>query len=350
MDEDILERRERIAAYDFKEVHPNLHFGTAGDWYAGWIGQVYPEEYEALIESRSKSLNKQTFEERMLPVESVRDYFEHFSVLELDFTFYRPLLEADGAANSNALLLRKYAEHAPDDALFLLKAPQAYFARKLRRSSKGTGVHYEDNPDFLNAEAFAEQFLNPAVDLLVDTLQGIVFQQEYQRVRDTPTPEENIAELDGFFGMIPTTVQPHIELRSPHLLVPPYFDWLESRGIGFVFSHWTWLPQIRRQWQMSGGRFTAADGHAVVRLLSPLNMPHAEAYALTHPFDKPVESIASTKEAREMVLDVTALTYRAEDQGVLLSAILNNPAWGNAPDLAQAIATRVLDEEEKRSA
>ncbi len=349
MDESIAERRARVSEYDFREVHPFLHFGTASDRFAGWIGQIYPLHYEEEIESRSKRMDGQIYEERTIPVQSVRDYFEHFNVLEIDFTFYSPLLGQDGTPTSTLKTLQQYAEYAPEDALFLLKVPQMYFARKLRRSKKGQGVSYEDNPNFLHADAYIRQFLDPALDVLGERLQGVLFQQEYQRVQDAPSPEDNIAELDAFFAQIPGTVQSHIELRSPHLLVRPYFDWLESRGIGFIFSHWTWLPQIRRQWQLCEGRFTAADGTCVARLLTPLDMSHAEAYSLTHPFDKPVDAITGTKQAREMVLDVTALTYRAEDQGVLLNVIANNPAWGNAPALAQAIAHRVLDEEEKRA-
>jgi uncharacterized protein YecE (DUF72 family) len=30
-----------------------------------------------------------TFIEEVLPVDSVQEYFEHFPVLEIDFTFYR---------------------------------------------------------------------------------------------------------------------------------------------------------------------------------------------------------------------------------------------------------------------
>lgn len=349
MDEDIAERRSRIAEYDFREVHPNLHFGTASDRFAGWIGPIYPQHYEEEIESRSKRMNGQVYEERTVPVESVRDYFEHFSVLELDFTFYSPLLGLDGEPTNTLKTLQQYAEYAPEDALFLLKAPQMFFARKLRRGKSGQDVFYEDNPNFLNAEAYTRQFSLPALNVLGDRLQGVLFQQEYQRVQDAPLPQDNIAELDSFFTQILDSVQPHIELRSPHLLVQPYFDWLESRGIGFVFSHWTWLPQIRRQWQLCEGRFTATDGTCVTRLLTPLGMSHADAYALTHPFDKPVDEITGTKQSREMILDVTALTYRAESQDVLLNVIANNPAWGNAPALAQAIASRVLDEEERRA-
>lgn len=340
-------RRAQVGGYDFRDVHPNVRFGTASDRYAGWIGQIYPEEYASRVQTRPRRLGGQTFEERMLPVESVRDYFEHFSVLELDFTFYRPLREADGRPSPNLFALQQYAEHAPEDALFYLKAPQTYFARMLRRSSGGK-VSYEENPSFLDADAYVRQFHEPAVEVLQDRLGGILFEQEYQRVSESPPPEENIAMLDAFFRRIPNDVQAHIELRSEHFLVPAYFDWLEGAGIGHVFSHWTWLPPIRKQWRLCGGRFTAADGTVVARLLTPIGVKYEAAYATAYPFDKPVPEIAETAQARDMILDAVALTYQAEKQDALLNVIANNRAYGNAPALAQAIAYRVLDEEEKR--
>ena len=346
-DYSITSRREQVGAYGFHDVHPNVRFGTASDRYAGWIGQIYPEAYEAQVQSRTRRLGGQTFEERMLPVETVGDYFAHFGVLELDFTFYRPLREADGRPSPSLFVLQQYAAHAPEDAMFYLKVPQTYFARTLRRSAGGR-VSYEDNPSFLDAAAYTAQFHEPAVEVLGERLAGMLFEQEYQRVSESPAPEENVAELDAFFQRIPNDVQAHVELRSEHLLVPPYFEWLASRGIGFVFSHWTWLPPIRKQWRLSGGVFTAADGTAVTRLLTPQNVKYEQAYAMAHPFDRTVPEIAETQQARDMVLDAVALTYQAERQDALLNVIANNRAWGNAPALAQTIAYRILDEEEKR--
>ena len=345
----IKERRERVDGYNFHNLQPQVRFGTASDKYAGWIGQIYPERYATQVASRRRKLGGRTFEERTLPTESVASYFEHFSVLELDFTFYRPLLEEDGSPSNNMSALRKYADHAPDDAVFLLKAPQMFFARTLRRSSDGR-ARYEDNPQFLNAAGYVEQFHRPALDLLGDRLGGIIFQQEYQRVRESPSPADNVAALDAFFEDVPTDeVQSHLELRSEHLLQPPYFDWLADRKLGFVFSHWTWLPPIREQWKKAGQRFTAGNRQVVTRLLTPRDMKYAEAYAKAHPFDRAVPSLADTQQARSMVLDVTALTYQAQEQEALLNVICNNRAWGNAPGLAQAIARRILQEEERRS-
>lgn len=341
-------RRAQAGSFDFRQTHPHVRFGTASDRYAGWIGQIYPEHFATEVKVRKRKLGGQTFEERTLPISSVESYFEHFNVLELDFTFYRPLVEADGTASNNFFVLEQYAAHAPGHALFFLKVPQTFFARLLRRS-KGGETYYEDNPHFLNAEAFVRQFLNPALHVLGSRLGGIIFEQEYQRKSESVSPMQNVAELAGFFQQIPNTVQAHIELRSPQLLVPAYFDWLEEAGIGFVFSHWTWLPKIREQWRMSGKRLTAADGSIVARLLTPLRVPYAKAYANAYPFDKAVPAIAETKQAREMVLDATALAYQAEAHQATLHLMCNNRAWGNAPALAQTIAYRILEEEERRN-
>lgn len=337
------DRGTRVERLDLRRLTPHVRFGTASDRYAGWIGSVYPESFADRVQSRSRKLGGDTYEERTVPIDSVRHYFEHFDVLELDFTFYRPLLDADGAATPNWFVLQRYADHAPSDASFLLKAPQAFFARILRR-----GHGYEPNPGFLDAEGCRRRFLDPARDLLGDRLRGVVFEQEYQRKKESPSPEDNVAELDPFFAQLDGDVQAHVELRSPHLLEPPFFDWLEARGIGQVFSHWTWLPPLRAQWSAAGQRFTAANRDAVVRLLTPLRTSYADAYALAHPFDRAVPELSETPQAASMVADAAMLALEAEARKACVVIVANNRAWGNAPALAQAVARRVLDEEARR--
>ena len=345
---EIEQRRARAESYVFHGLHPNVRFGTASDRYAGWIGQIYPEDYRTRISKRRRKLGKRTFEEQTVPVESVNDFFQHFDVLELDFTFYRTLIDPDGKPSNNYSVLQRYADFAPDHARFFLKAPQAFFARKLRRRSEGKPVYLE-NRDFLDAQAYARSFLHPALEILGDRTLGIIFEQEYQRVADSPDPSQNVSELSRFFKEIPDLVQSHIEIRSPHLLQPEYFDWLNETGIGFVFSHWTWLPPLRVQWRLSGETFSAADGNVVLRLLTPLDVPYAEAYARTHPFDAVVPEVAGTRQADHMVLDTAALAFRAQAEGAHLNVIANNRAWGNAPELAKTIALRILEEEERRA-
>jgi uncharacterized protein YecE (DUF72 family) len=239
--------------------------------------------------------------------------------------------------------LSNYLDHAPNDARFLLKAPQKFFARTLH-----CGGEYVENPDFLDAEGYVETFHEPAVELLGDRLDGLIFQQEYQRVADSPSPEANVERLDDFFSALPSDAQYHLELRSAHLLENPYFDWLDDSGYGHVFSHWTWLPAIRKQWAMCGERFTAANDQVVARLLTPRDVKYADAYAKAHPFDAPVAELSETDQAHDMVLDATALAFQAEAHNATLNVIANNRAWGNAPDLSRTIAHRILDEEDRR--
>ena len=87
-----------LEKFQFRLLHPQVKIGTASDRYAGWMGQIYSaESYHGRISQRTKVVGEKTFTEQVLPVESVAEYFEHFAVLEIDFTFYRPLIDKNGA-------------------------------------------------------------------------------------------------------------------------------------------------------------------------------------------------------------------------------------------------------------
>jgi hypothetical protein len=74
--------------FTFQNLHPNLLIGTASDRYAGWIGKIYSDSrYKNRITKRTKIIAGKSFIEEVLPVGSVEEYFEHFPVLEIDFTF-----------------------------------------------------------------------------------------------------------------------------------------------------------------------------------------------------------------------------------------------------------------------
>src|SRR5512136_296915 len=123
-----------VKRYLFRELPRNILIGTASDRYAGWIGQIYtPGRYEKGITRRSHKVGDQTFTEETLPVESVAEYFEHFPILEIDYTFYLPPLESKGSPTKNYHVLKSYRQQMKKGDLVLLKAPQIVIARKLRR-------------------------------------------------------------------------------------------------------------------------------------------------------------------------------------------------------------------------
>jgi hypothetical protein len=92
--------------FHFRNLHPQILIGTASDRYAGWIGQIYSQDrYAGRIIKRIKIIGAKTFTEEVLPVDSVEEYFDHFQVLEIDFTFYQPLLDQEGQPTQNYQVL-----------------------------------------------------------------------------------------------------------------------------------------------------------------------------------------------------------------------------------------------------
>ncbi|WP_412068051.1 DUF72 domain-containing protein [Rubrivirga sp. IMCC43871] len=345
----VADRRAEADRFDLRRIHPVLRFGSASDRYAAWIDQIYPRDvWAGEVTTRKKSIGGQPFEERLLPVASVEDYFQHFGVLEIDFTFYRPLLEADGKPSSNLFTLEHYADAAPANARFVLKAPQQFLARKLRRKVDGR-FQYVENPDFLDAEAFTTRFLIPAQRKLGVKLAGIILEQAYERAAESPPPEAFVAEWDRFISEVPEAPY-HLEVRSAHQLSPAYLEWLANRDLGFCFSQWQWLPPLIDQWALAGKRFTSASGEAIVRLVQPRDMDYATSWRLAYPFDGPAAGLSDTAAARRMIDETTALMHQAAEAGVVLNVIGNNRAWGNTPDLARTLAHRFLDFAERRGA
>lgn len=346
----VADRRAEADRYDLRKIHPVLRFGSASDRYAAWIDQVYPRDvWAGEVRTRKKKVAGGSYEERLLPVASVDDYFQHFGVLEIDFTYYRPLVEADGKPSPQLFTLEHYGDASPANARFLLKAPQQVVARRLRRKVDGR-FRYVDNEDYLDPKLFTRQFLEPAQKKLGRKLAGVILEQPYERAAESPPPETFVAEWDRFIAEVPNDAAYHLEVRSSHLLSPAYLEWLANRDLGFCFSHWQWLPPIIDQWRLVGERFTSGAGEAVLRLVQPIDMDYATSWRLAYPFEGPADGLSDTLQARRMVDEATALMYQAVEAGVVLNVIGNNRAWGNTPDLDRTLAHRFLDFAERKGA
>jgi uncharacterized protein YecE (DUF72 family) len=315
--------------------------GTASDRYAGWIGQIYSQDrYQGRITKRTKIISGKTFVEEVLPVDSVEEYFKHFPVLEIDFTFYRLLLDHQGQPIQNYQVLKTYARHLKDGDRVILKVPQMITAQKIYR-----GDQYIENPAYLNPKIFTEQFYEPAINLLGAHLSGFIFEQEYQRKEDRVPVVEMALNLDKFFSQIPKDSRYHLELRTDLYLRDQIFEVLARYGVGQVLSHWTWLPPLRKQLAKADGRFFNAGNEMVIRLMTPLGMRYENAYAKAYPFDKLVEGMM----APEMVLETVEILKAAIEKGVLVNLIINNRAGGNAPLIAREIVNKFIPKPTPRS-
>jgi len=147
-------------------------------------------------------------------------------------------------------------------------------------------------------------------------------------------------DLDEFFGKIPKDPRYHLELRTEAYLVDPVFDVLKKNGVGLVFSHWTWLPPLGKQFAKVRGEFFNSGRQGVIRLLTPLRMGYEESYAQAFPFDKMVSGMLD----REMIEDTVKIVKEGIKDKIQVSLIINNRAGGNAPLIAQEIADSFLSE------
>ena len=328
------EDRRNIQEFRFRDLHPKILLGTASDRYAGWIGQIYTKErYKGRINRRTNNVGGKSFMEETLPVESVEEYFEHFPVLEIDYTFYALLMDKDGKPTQNFHVLEKYRQYLKESDRLILKVPQAVSAQKVRRAGK-----YVENETYLSADVFINRFYQPATEVLGSTMSGLIFEQEYQRKQDRVPVKQMAEDLNRFFESIPKDTRYHIELRTDAYLSLPVFEVLEKHGVGQVLSHWTWLPPLRKQLAKSDHRVLNSGNQRIVRLMTPIGMRYEDAYSKAHPFDKLVEGMLQP----EMVRETADIMRRAIEDSVETSIIINNRAGGNAPVIAQKLAEKFL--------
>lgn len=325
-------QQQRFEKFLFRDLHPDVCIGTASDRYEGWIGQIYSREtFGGKVSRRPKMIAGQSLSEGVLPIESVAEYFEHFPILELDFTFYALLLDKDLKPTQNHRVLEIYRRNLTARDRVILKVPQVIFAQKLRKEGK-----FEANPDYLNIELFTRRFYEPALQILGDHIAGFLFEQEYQ-VKKERLPVALYAEgLDRFFSGIPDDHRYHVEVRTDSLLAPPYFHFLEKHGVGQVLSHWTWLPPLRKQFVKTSGKFLNAGKQCLIRLMTPLGMRYEEAYIKAFPFDKLVDGMMSPP----MVGETAEIMLSAVQEGVRANVMINNRAGGNAPLIARKVARK----------
>jgi uncharacterized protein YecE (DUF72 family) len=329
------ERIQRLEKFQFRDLHSKVSIGTASDRYAGWIGQIYAEErYGDRISKRPKTVGGKSFQEEVLPVKCVEEYFQHFSVLEMDFTFYRTLLDRDLEPTQNYRVLQTYRRYLGEDDHLILKVPQVIFAQRVRR-----GDRFVENPEYLSPEIFTRQFYGPVTELLGNLVTGFIFEQEYQPKSDRTSPEQYAAAIDAFLDQIPQDARYHLEVRTDSFLSAAYFRVLEKHGVGQVLSHWTWLPPLWKQFNMNGQKFLNSGSQCIIRLMTPLRVRYEEAYIKAYPFDRMIEGMMTPR----MVEDTVEIMSEAILRGVHVNVVVNNRAGGNAPMIAQKISEKFLE-------
>lgn len=297
-----------------------VRFGTSSWAYQGWEGLVYRKRYAKARFSQDCLAEYAAYEYHGAPL---------FRTVGIDHTFYHPPTVSQ---------LSHYAGQAPDGFTFCSKAWEEItvpvYAGHARYGNRAGAA----NPRFLDAALCEELVLAPIRQGLGEHAGPVIF--EFQR--SGLEPAAFFERLDRFFSRLPSGLPYAVEIRNPVLLGPRYRDLLKAHGVAHVYNHWTGMPPLTGQHLALGRNLTA--GFAVIRLLTPLGLSHADAVRRYAPYDRLARPIP------RMRADTLALIDQAVAEQKPAYVLVNNRAEGNAPMTIQALVDELARAERSAGA
>lgn len=292
---------ERLRA----RIPPLVRFGTSTWNYPGWRGLVYHSDYGP------KGAAARMLEEYAA--------FPLFGTVGVDSTYYGPPTEA---------VLRSYAERVPAGFPFVSKVWSQLTIHRFTKAQDQDRAG-KVNPDFLNAELFVDEILQPYRRYFADHAGPLVFEFQTMAKSSGIGPEQFASRLDEFFSELPRDAQFAVEVRNEEFLTPMYFAVLREHGVTHVFNSWTRMPPIGHQLDLPGaitGPFLLARA-----LLRP-GRTYNEAVDAFAPYDRIREPNPKLRR------DLVRLVEAAVKTRIPAYLLVNNRAEGSAPLTIAAVA------------
>ena len=294
------ELRDRLPA--------KLRFGTSSWTFPGWAGLVYHRRYP---------------NQRAFLRESLGEYAKHplMRTVGVDRGYYTPVQEEDLAA---------YAKQLPADFRAAMKVWQRVTMPGFPKHPRYGEDAGKENPDFLDAEAFARTVHAPVRAAFAEHMGPWIIE-----VSPSPTPLDPswfCEKLDAFLSAAPDDFPFAVELRDRKLLTSEYAQTLRKHGAAHVFNYWSRMPKLAKQMQVDG----LLEGSLLVtRLLLPPGKRYADLKEQYAPFDR---LVAPQPEMRQ---DVVRLVQAALDRDMECYVLVNNKAEGSSPLTVRALAEQI---------
>jgi len=307
-----------LSGLDLEAAHrlpARIRFGASSWTYPGWKGLVYHRDYKSDRDFRGRCLEEY-------------GRFPWFRAAGIDSSFYSPL---------RASTLDRYAAQLPEGFLWLSKVWERLTIPRFGNHPRYGELAGRDNPAFLDPELFCEAVL-PAYDRAGVRERTGPFLFQFQSLGRRVTEEVGpfLDRLESFLAALPTTFRYAIELRSPELLQPRYFEILNAAGATHCFNHWDRMPPLIDQMRAAAqGGGLHADFY-VARILTPLGTDYAESVARFEPFDTLVEA------QPRMRKDVVRLAMRALERDADAFILVNNRIEGNSPATIDAVGRMII--------
>ena len=281
-----------------------VFIGTSSWKYTGWFGQLYtPTRYEY----RGK-VAKTRFERDCLS-----EYAEVFKTVCVDAAYYTFPSEK---------YLQGLASHVPADFQFGLKVTDEITVRKFPNLDRFGVRAGKPNENFLNADLFSRAFLKPC-EAIRPNIGILIFEFSRFHSTDYEHGAQFVADLDRFFGQLPTGWPYGMELRNKQWLKPEYFACLARHGITHTFNSWSAMPSVSEQMALPASR-TNPERIAARFLLKP-GRKYEDAVKAFQPYD-------STKEINDDARKAAASLIEEGKQNPRRKTFIyiNNRLEGNA--------------------
>ena len=273
---------------------PNLRMGTSSWSFQGW---------ESLVWDRAAS--QRTLSRKGLPI-----YARHplFRTVGLDRTYY-------GTMTSEQM--RELATGLPEDFRLLVKAHAECTTVKFSPRSWLKGRAGQRNELFLEPEYATRAVVEPFMAGLGRHGGVLLFQFPPQHVPGGPRSFAH--RLGDFLDALPKGPLYAVEIRNAELLTPRYVRVLERVGATHCVAELPGLPDVRKQWEVTGGSDRPA---LVMRWMLARHHDYESGREAYKTFNRLVDPNSTVREAyADMIRAAPGASY----------LIVNNKAEGSSP-------------------
>jgi uncharacterized protein YecE (DUF72 family) len=292
-----------------------VYLGGSSWKYRGWLGQIFSAKR---YETRGK-LSQAKFDKTCLA-----EYAEIFPFVGGDFSFY--------SFYGDKFWAQLFSQ-VPPTFTFGLKVPERVTAPSFPNHARYGAVAGQINPDFLNADLFASQFVERLVPYGKNVAYAVFEFPRFHKF-DDQSRSQFLERLDGFLGKLPSTIRYGVEIRSKKLLGEDYFAILKRHNIAHCFNSWTRMPSVGEQLNLTDP-FTA--DFAVSRLLLRPGRTYEQAVKAFQPYDGVKDPFP------EGYADAARLVREAKRKSPRRAVYLavNNRFDGSAPHAISEIVSRL---------
>jgi uncharacterized protein YecE (DUF72 family) len=288
-----------------------VFLGTSSWKYPGWRGQIYTDD---------RYVWRGRFSQTRFDRQCLAEYAEVFKTVCVDAAYYR---------FPDRGYLEGMVAQVPSDFRFALKVTDTITIRRFPNLPRFAARAGTLNEDFLNADRFAEAFLEPCVPFR-ESLGLLMFEFSRFHPGDFARGRDFVEALDGFLRRLPQGWPYGVEIRNPSFLQPEYFDLLRRQGVAHIYNSWEAMPPVSHQLALPASR--THPGLCAARFLLRPGRKYEDAVKRFSPYQR-IHEVNTEGRAAGAALIRNAVGTAAGRTFVYV----NNRFEGNAPWTLQAM-------------